>query len=308
MKKISVLALAFLLIVSLISPAAKVDAAGFKDVNSKYWAKDEIHYLANLNIINGYTNGKFGVNDPVKRSHVAVILYRALELDSADVPDPGFKDVPVTHPAYKEIATCVAYGLFDQAEYFKPEKSMTRAQMAKVFADSFELVPAMAVPFKDVKKSDWFYQPVQALANYNITVGSDGYFKPNKPLTRAEFSVFLARIMEPTFRPGVNAVIESASYKANGNLVANLVIYNNTNHYITELNSRFTLYAESEEIASHAFTKENPYPLKFKSFGLAPKGEKSITVEFKPNEITKKVELTEDTMLEVLFLYEYYYK
>lgn len=308
MKKLPVLILLFMFAFSVITPSTSAKAAGFKDVPENFWAYGEIHFLANLNIINGYPNGTFGVNDPVKRSQVAVMLYRALELESTNVSDPGFKDVKPDHPSYKEIAACVEFGLFDRSEFFNPDQKMTRAQMAKVLAESFNLASSIYVHFKDVKQSDWYYNHVQALANYNITVGTDGYFLPNKALTRAEFSVFLARMMDASYRPGVNAVIENATYDANGNLVVELVFYNNTSHFITNINSRFTLFADSEQIASHKYSSSNPYPVKFNNLSLAPKATKTVTVQFKPEEISQKVNITENTMLEILFLYEYHFK
>jgi S-layer homology domain len=308
MKKVylSVLLL-FMALGTLLGPGGKAEAASFKDVPGNYWASKEIHYLAGSQIIKGYTNGNFGINDPVKRMHVAVMLSRTLELDGSSSPDPGFKDVPATHPAYKEIAACVEAGIFNKGEYFNPEKNITRAQMAKVLAESFMIAPVFTVPFKDVKASDWFYKNVQALANYNITTGSNGYFKPSKSLTRTEFAVFLARIMDPKFRPGFHAVAESASYNSSGNLEAKVTIYNNTKYTISDISGRFSLYADGELAAEQAYTKENPYPVKYGTLTMAPGTTKSVTVEFKASEIKSNASL-EDKYLEILFMYEYKYR
>lgn len=51
--------------------------------------------------------------------------------------------------------------------------------------------------FYDVSYSDTYYSYIDTLAHNDITVGfPDGTFKKNEPLTRAQFSVFLARVMQ----------------------------------------------------------------------------------------------------------------
>lgn len=233
------------------------------------------------------------------------MLARTLKLDLTNNPDPGFKDVPPNHPNYKEIAAVVEYGIFNKAEYFDPNNNITRAQMAKVLAESFMLDPLFEVPFKDVKKSDWFYEYVQGLANFNITTGSNGYYKPGKSLTRTEFSVFLARILEPKFRPSLHAVVNDAAYNSKGEIEAEIVFYNNTKNTITELNARFGLYGEKELIAEHKYTSVNPYPVKLPNFSLKPGQTKEINVVFKPDEIVKQTNLEQIEYWEILVMFEY---
>lgn len=303
MKKWLIFLTFFVLLAGSIVPSSSA-AAGFKDVPSTYWASKEINFLSSSKIIKGYTNGYFGINDPVKRSHAAVMLARTLELDLTN-PDPGFKDVPKTHPAYKEIAACVAYGIFNKGENFNPNANITRAQMAKVLAESFMLEPIFEVHFKDVKKSDWFYDYVQGLANYNITTGSNGYYKPGKSLTRTEFSVFLARILEPKFRPGLHAVVNGASYNAKGELEAKILFYNNTKDTIQEINGRYGLYGEKELIAEHTYNAQNPYPVKMANLSLKPGQTKALTVTFKPQEIVNKKDISNIDYWEILVNFEY---
>ncbi|WP_394141268.1 S-layer homology domain-containing protein [Cytobacillus oceanisediminis] len=304
MKKWLVFLMFFVLLGGSILPYS-AQAAGFKDVPNSYWASKEINFLSEKQVIKGYTNGYFGINDPVKRSHAAVMLARTLELDLTNNPDPGFKDVTPDHPAYKEIAAVVEYGIFNKADYFNPNNNITRAQMAKVLAESFLLYPLFEVPFKDVKKSDWFYEYVQGLANYNITTGSNGYYKPGKSLTRTEFSVFLARILDPKFRPGLHAIANEAVYNSNGEIEAEVLFYNNTKNTIAELNARFGLYGDKELIAEHQYTSANPYPVKLPNIALKPGQTKEIKITFKPEEIAKQTNLDLIEYWEILVMYEY---
>ncbi len=52
-----------------------------------------------------------------------------------------------------------------------------------------------AVKFTDVKNTSWYYSYVTRLAELKITGGyTDGTFKPNNPVTRAEFVTFLCNV------------------------------------------------------------------------------------------------------------------
>ncbi|MGE7092606.1 S-layer homology domain-containing protein [Lysinibacillus sp. NPDC048646] len=41
-----------------------------------------------------------------------------------------------------------------------------------------------------MSKADWYYEYVQILAQYGITMGDNGYFKPNQPLTASTSPYF----------------------------------------------------------------------------------------------------------------------
>lgn len=55
---------------------AVIKSAGFKDVESGKWYADAVNWAANNGIVAGYTDGKFGINDPVKRQDLVAIMYK----------------------------------------------------------------------------------------------------------------------------------------------------------------------------------------------------------------------------------------
>ncbi|RAS92649.1 S-layer protein, partial [Bacillus cereus] len=58
------------------------------------------------------------------------------------------------------------------------------------------------VNFPDVPSNHWGYNYVKILAQNNITAGfPDGTFGPDVKVTREQFAAFLARVLEPSFRP-----------------------------------------------------------------------------------------------------------
>ncbi|QDQ03026.1 S-layer homology domain-containing protein [Lysinibacillus fusiformis] len=171
----------------------------FKDVPKTHMYYKEIMNIRRLGIITGYEDNTFKPTNPMKREHVVAMIARANApgIPIMLVPYP-FPDVPITHPNYTNIQKLVSGGIIDEnPNGFNPNGTITRAQMAKILVKAYDLEPKKSFPitFKDVSKADWYYEYVQILAQYGITTGENGYFKPNQPLTRQHFSAFLARTL-----------------------------------------------------------------------------------------------------------------
>lgn len=66
-----------------------------------------------------------------------------------------------------------------------------------------------ALAYSDVSSRDWFYSPVSELSEKKFILGyPDGTFKPNNPVTRAEFATIIARALD--------LGTDSASFKDTG--------------------------------------------------------------------------------------------
>ncbi|OMP66496.1 S-layer homology domain-containing protein [Domibacillus epiphyticus] len=269
-----------------ISAAAKK----FRDVPSNFWAKEEIDYLVQSGIISGYKNGHFGVKDAVKREHAAIILAKALDIQNESAPNPGFRDIPTSHPAYKSIAVLTKYGVFSKAKYFNPSAKLKRSQMAKIIAESFGLEPTYIVTFKDVKRTDWFYDYVSTLGSAGIAGGSNGYFKPNSVINRTEFSVFVARALEAKFRTGVQVDIKGASYESDGRIKMTLTVYNNSQNKVFNIKGEYTLYAGNTVVA------DMPSPRLMQGVVINPNQQKTVTVYFARTEVKQRPALQNLTL------------
>lgn len=79
---------------------------------------------------------------------------------------------------------------------FKPDHSITRAELVVLINKSFGFVKTEEHSFKDVKASDWYYSGllVANAAGY-IQGYSDGSFGPNKKVTRQEFAVIISKLL-----------------------------------------------------------------------------------------------------------------
>ncbi|MFB4163533.1 S-layer homology domain-containing protein [Alteribacillus sp. JSM 102045] len=176
----------------------------FIDVESDYWANEEITYLEERNIISGYSDREFRPGNEVTRSQAALMIAEALELDTANRPSPDFEDISESYHAYDTIAAVSDEGIINGSnETFRPNEELTRGQMAAILNRAFSLSSESKVyDFEDVNKDYIFYNDIKVIAEGNITTGysEDNTYRPGETTTRAQFSVFLARALDDTFK------------------------------------------------------------------------------------------------------------
>lgn len=93
----------------------------------------------------------------------------------------------------------------------KPQGDITRAEVATIFyrllkEDVRDDIETTANDFTDVNADDWFNVTVSSLANMGVVKGyEDGSFRPNEPITRAEFAAIAVRFFdafEAKYEPG----------------------------------------------------------------------------------------------------------
>jgi hypothetical protein len=56
------------------------------------------------------------------------------------------------------------------------------------------ILQSFSITYSDTG-NHWAEKDIQRLSEWGIITGSNGYFKPNQPVTRAEMAIFLDRIM-----------------------------------------------------------------------------------------------------------------
>jgi lactocepin len=173
--------------------------------NSHAWADEEVNFLSQLGVIKGYEDGNFNGENSVSRLEAAIMLTRALGLDTTNVTDPGFNDVDTDHEFYAEIAAAANAGIFagDLEGNFNGNNDLTRGEMAKVMVNAFNLTGEYEGTFTDVNADNphYFMSEIYVLAANEITRGyTDGRFAPDETLSRTHFSVFVARAMHEHFR------------------------------------------------------------------------------------------------------------
>ncbi|TYR73430.1 S-layer homology domain-containing protein [Rossellomorea vietnamensis] len=203
MKKIILLLLAIVLSFSYCLQTAA--ASKFTDLKSY---QEEIDYLAELGIVNGYEDGIFKPEAPIKRIEAVQMILREKGITNlSDAPDPGFTDIKTGDYGYEEIAKAAELGWIagkpasDNSRFFDKWGTLTRGEMAKILVKAYNLSGSNRSIFKDVPQSHWAHSYISTLIHHRITKGyPDNRFLPQQTLSREHFSVFLARQIENDFR------------------------------------------------------------------------------------------------------------
>jgi hypothetical protein len=193
-------------ITSLQAEAAKLKGAAdpvFADLPGTHWAFNDVNYLVDKQIISGLGAGKFGTDNPARRSELSVMLVKALNLPVNDGKS-AFKDVPESHWAYSYIAAVQKAGIISgfPGGYFKPNDYVTRGQIAVMLARAYSLQRTGNSPeLSDVLETYWAYDGIQKLADNGISKGfEDKTYRPGLLVRRAEVAVLLAKAMDPARR------------------------------------------------------------------------------------------------------------
>ncbi|MYL49333.1 hypothetical protein GLV98_07540 [Halobacillus litoralis] len=213
MKKI--LSSMFVLYVFLTIPMVTVNASeSYPDLDQVPWAKSEILYLSDHEIISGYPDGSFKPKEEVTRGQVALMVIKDLYPEAAPQQNNPFVDVP--KGKYYTDAVRVAYekgiisGYPDQT--FKPNAYITRAEVALIVDRAYSINrEGNPHGFTDDHIFPWAQESILDLNSKGIINGyTDGTFKPGNDITRAAFAKVLGATINPEFRvPGPPARLET---------------------------------------------------------------------------------------------------
>lgn len=174
----------------------------FADVPSDEWYADEISYLFEKGIVTGYDHKKFLPNNPVTRAEAITMIGRALEYDGT-VRATRYPDVESGHYAsgYIEKASEEKIITGYPGGGFKPNAPIIRGDVAAMLQRAYHYTSTAKAGFTDVANDKYYAEPIYALLDNQITDGyPDKSFRPLNNITRAEFSVFLARVLDASFR------------------------------------------------------------------------------------------------------------
>jgi parallel beta-helix repeat protein len=210
------------LVVKAFNPSAKRAATTFTDVAADFWAKDVIQQAYRGQFLSGFPNNTFRPNDNVERVQVIVSLVSGLGLTSTpDANALNAYDDRNAIPSYAkdEVATATKKGIVvnhPQLKQLNPTKDATRAEVAAMVYQSLvdaKQVSAINSPyivsastdggtppvgFKDIQ-GHWAANFITALVNQGLISGfSDGTFKPDAKMSRAEYAALIVKAFNPT--------------------------------------------------------------------------------------------------------------
>ncbi|PSL48517.1 S-layer family protein [Salsuginibacillus halophilus] len=181
--------------------AFSLPAAAFPDVADDFWGHDEIDYLTETGIITGHSDGRFLPMEDVTREQSVYLIYRALDLEPQNPENLSFQDVPTYNNFDEMLAAAVDAGIYQDDHLFRPDDSLTRAEMAAVITRAYNLTGEPAAEFRDVNSESWEAEYIGYLGHNQLTTGyPDLTFRPDQNITRAEFATFAARAENSEFK------------------------------------------------------------------------------------------------------------
>ncbi|SEN83363.1 glycoside hydrolase family 3 N-terminal domain-containing protein [Paenibacillus sp. OK076] len=187
---------------SMLIWAGSVDAEErFTDLQHSKWAEDGIEYMAERGTVAGYGNGIFKPQGLVTRAQAVTFMVRELYPQQLEKPVEGkttYSDVPATHPFYQEIALASKNGLASgfPGGSFRPDAPLSRAETAAFLTRAYSLLEGKQPANWSDTKQHWAEAPIQILSSNGLVGGySDGTYRPNQTVTRAEYAVFMSRVI-----------------------------------------------------------------------------------------------------------------
>lgn len=153
---------------------------------------------------NAYVSGRsaatFAPTGTLSRAEAAQLLYELMTEQAHkqyDRSGNGFSDVPAGQWYTVAVSTLANVGAITGCGdgTFQPRKSITRAEFVTILAGIYGENTSKGMPFSDVGRS-WCYDSVAtAYANGWVSGYSDGTFRPNQTITRAEAVVILNSVL-----------------------------------------------------------------------------------------------------------------
>jgi hypothetical protein len=189
----------------------------FPDVPSSFWAAQAIRQAQTRGFLSGFPDGAFRPNAPLTKVQAIVALVNGLALGKGR-PEAlwGYRDrARIPSYALEAVATAteqqVVVSYPDPAE-LRPLAPISRAEttalvhQALVATGKTPRLPSAYIPkvnlgspnFTDLPTSHWAKKFIDPLVQKSWLNGfQDGTFKPDAPITRAQFAALLVGALEP---------------------------------------------------------------------------------------------------------------
>lgn len=187
---------AFLCALLLLAPVRA--ASGFSDVPDGHWAEQQLGRAAQLGIVQGTGDGRFGLGQPMTRAAFVTAFCRTMGWQTVTPDTPTFSDVrDTTAWYYAAVETACANGaLLTYSDTFRPDDAITREEMAVMLVRALDFSALAGTvqddcPFSDVTTARGYIALARHMGLVNGT--STATFEPRRGSTREEAAVLLLR-------------------------------------------------------------------------------------------------------------------
>lgn len=182
--------------------ATSMSAFAYTDISADHWAKSYVDNLSGKKYVSGYEDGTYKPDNYVTRAEFAKILtniFGVIDKNGVSISDVSDS---AWYADTMKIAVKAGFVTGYSDGTVKPEANITRQEAAVMVYRAWGLSPEGTLNFTDKDEiADWAANQVATLAAKNVLNGySDGSFKPNNNITRAE----VAKIISCAIALGVN--------------------------------------------------------------------------------------------------------
>ncbi|MGR9048609.1 S-layer homology domain-containing protein [Halobacillus faecis] len=200
-RKLFATSLTAAMVASAVAPVA-VSAStdsNFPDLPDGYQFNEAINALVAEGVINGYPDGEFHPTASINRGQAAVMLTKALKLDT-DVAAADFPDVDQEAWYAEYVNALVASG--DINGYpdgtFGPLDNINRAQIAVLLVNAYDIPQKSAdTTFEDVDGDAWYTEAIETLYAHGLISGTNEEgteFSPMEDMRRDHFAWLLYNV------------------------------------------------------------------------------------------------------------------
>ena len=183
-------------------PVAAGARTAFSDVPRGHWAAESISRAAELGLMNGRSDGTFGMGRTMSRAAFVTALCRLFQWEMATPEKGTFTDDQDRSAWYfSAVETAVLHGALTQQEQrFRPGDAITRQEMAVMLVRALgygtlaSLAGERRSPFTDVSSSRGYIILADELGI--MSGNSSGAFQPDRAATREQTAAVLARVYD----------------------------------------------------------------------------------------------------------------
>lgn len=174
-----------------VASASSTVATAYSSDLDGHWSEEVFVRWVNEGWINGYPDGTYKPDKPVKRAEFTAMINRAFKL-TASTGELPFKDLTKEHWAYKDIAAAYQAGYFKGANGLaSPDRQSTRQEGAVMIAGLIGVDEAAEADLSRYKDggtaASWAKTALSALSSKGIFKGdTNSNIRPADVLTRAQ--------------------------------------------------------------------------------------------------------------------------
>lgn len=163
--------------------------------NKKVEKVEKVNVQSEKSYIFGYSDGTIRPDNNVTRAEAVAMLARLKGYDLNDNKKTEYKDSNSWYNKYINAAFKAGILVEKTDENFRPNDGMTRGEFVAIIAN-IDPKNDTKSPFKDIAGHKYEKAINQAFANRRINGYTDGSFKPDKVITRAEIVKILNNMFE----------------------------------------------------------------------------------------------------------------